>query len=365
MSLSYGKAVVLLVMVIGMGGCAGKQDSLSALIKALEHTNPEVRVQAADQLGAMGLSARQALPALVAALKDSHGAVYRAAASAVSKMGDEALDELIRSMEDKNAWFRCRIAETLGLFGPAAGQAVPILMKALRDHDLCIQKKAGESLGKIGEESVGPLLEALKSTNPVIRKGAAKALEFMSSDVQQRAVRSLVPAFKGQDEYARGEAAMRLGEMGRIAVPVLLECLKDKDVDIRFKSLNALGVIGYVDSAVIDGISALFKDKQNFVRLKASTVLGDICGDNQSALPRLLSNMMSDDRDFLIGTIRALGNMGPAGEEAVPLLIQILKYENKKVREESVEALMKIGTLEAIEAAEQYTRQSIPQRQRR
>ena len=51
-----------------------------------------------------------------------------------------------------------------------------------------------------------------------------------------------------------------------------------------------------------------------------------------------------------------MGNMGPAARDAVGVLIGLLKDPDAGVREEAVESLMNIGTLEATDAVERHNR---------
>jgi HEAT repeat protein len=50
--------------------------------------------------------------------------------------------------------------------------------------------------------------------------------------------------------------------------------------------------------------------------------------------------------------------MGPAAVDAVETMIGLLKDSDAGVREEAVESLMDIGTLEAMDAVERHNRSS-------
>jgi len=65
-----------------------------------------------------------------------------------------ALTEALRDDPDRDV--RWRAAYSLGLIGPAAAKAIPVLTEALRDADEAIRRAAAEALGKIGPAANTP-----------------------------------------------------------------------------------------------------------------------------------------------------------------------------------------------------------------
>ncbi|MBI4395563.1 MAG: HEAT repeat domain-containing protein, partial [Elusimicrobia bacterium] len=295
-------------------GCASGRSRVPSLIKALKHKDPQVRVDAAKALGELGPSAEPAIPALLETLKDNKSAVFLAAAKALVQVGTKSVEALALTMREENAWFRCRAAEVLGMFGPLGGKAVPTLIKALEDHDLCVHDNAAESLGKIGKDAVPALLDALKITRPDVRKGAAKAIAGMDEPLRKAALASLLEVFKSEDEYARGEATMALVEIGEPAVSAVLACLKEENPRLRERAIALLGEIVPKSRESVLPLLAAFKDPARIVRLKAAVVLGRMGDWNPEILPVLLPYLRSGDLAVRRGVIEAIGNMGPAGE---------------------------------------------------
>jgi HEAT repeat protein len=111
---------------------------------------------------------------------------------------------------------------------------------------------------------------------------------------------------------------------------------------------------------MVDGLSARLLDKDRIVRLKASLALGEIGERDDRMLPALLTRLSAArDPQLRRGITRAVGDMGPAAREAVGRLILLLSDEDRRVREEASESLMKIGTIEAMSAAEQHNRKNL------
>ena len=69
------------------------------------------------------------------------------------RMGERSVPALIKAVdENKNPNVRFRAARILGLFGPVSKDAVPILIKNLKDDDVELRCNIVEALGLIGPE---------------------------------------------------------------------------------------------------------------------------------------------------------------------------------------------------------------------
>src|SRR5215471_2013797 len=129
-----------------------------SLIPLLKDRDHRLRSGAAYALGRIGPPARDAVPALKAALQNA--------------LKDEANDEPARM-------FRYHIARALGKLGPEARSAVTPLAELLKDRDAYVRSAAGEALGLIGpgaRAAVPALTRALEDGEAAVRLEAAQAL---------------------------------------------------------------------------------------------------------------------------------------------------------------------------------------------
>ena len=95
------------------------------------------------------------------------------------KAAFDALPGLLRALKQGDARTRARAADDLGHLGSKAARAVPALMAALGDRSASVRASASLSLGNIGtaHESVVPLLtKALRDLSEDVRYAAALAL---------------------------------------------------------------------------------------------------------------------------------------------------------------------------------------------
>lgn len=357
------RALVAVIFLAAVG-CARRP--AESLVKQLRSANPETRIKGAEGVLTKKPPAAEVLPALTDAFRDPRAAVYSAAARATLSLGDPGVDALARLLSDKDAWVRCRAAENLGLARPVAARAVPLLLRALEDHDFCVTGKSVDALGVIGAPAVPGLLELLKDNNPAVRRNAGDALGRMPLDLQSRAVDILLPDFKNKDEFTRGEAALRLTGMGRVAVPVFLAGLRDGDTDLKLRSLDGLEEIGDTRPETVNALLESLADPIRTVRLRTSAVIGRLGQKDEKIAERLLPLLQSKDAKVLHVVISALGDMGAAGAVALTDLIRLMDtHGESSIRSEAAEALFKMGLTESITAAErrnmdEYRRNNAP-----
>ncbi len=190
----------------------------------------------------------------------------------------------------------------------------------------------------------------------------------------------------------RRQAALTLGRIGRpavSAVPLLLKLLNEegsRDPQTRLWALKGLAYFGILAEAATPEVAKLAADREqsHLIRLAAMetlsligkqrreavstliAVLNESPGTTHeeletrlvavdalwylgpgaaSALPDLLRLARSDWSPLRLGTAQALGEIGPAAEIAVPVLVDMVLFDPAgEVREAAVDALAKLGT---------------------
>ena len=203
-------------------------DPLPALVRALRSLTPMDRVRAAKDLGRLGWLAREALPALVAALHDDDTKVREAAAQAIGLMGPESLPALVGMLSHDDKYVRRHAVWAMGKLGPLARAALGDLCSALKDADPRTASGAAQALGSLGTDgadAVPSLAEAMRGTNIVLCRLASKAL----SQIGPPALATLIAHLQHADPFVRGESALAIGWMGaaaRTAVPFLARVVR-------------------------------------------------------------------------------------------------------------------------------------------
>ncbi len=202
-------------------------DQIAELIRGLNQPTASARVRCAKELGKQGMAAKNAFPYLLAAVQDSEQIVREAAVQALGTFGSASVPSLIELLSHPDKYVRRNAVWSLNKLGHHALPALATLCVALKDVDQRTASGAAQVLGNFGEAAVSAvpaLVEAMRGTNVVLCRLAAKAL----SQIGRGALPSLILHLKHHDPFVRGEAAMALGWMGpeaEDAVPGLIELL--------------------------------------------------------------------------------------------------------------------------------------------
>jgi HEAT repeat protein len=175
--IAMGTAIV--AALTGLPSAALSQDASAEFKRAgndLGSKDPATRAKAAATLGQMGKDAAPAVPALIRHLSDEaevfsgvgfgklvlgkNTTVSDVVANALGQIGDSRavspLYDLMLNQSKRGNWLaRKSAAEALGQIGDA--KAVPSLLRAM--SDTIINDAAVESLVKIGEPAVKPLVD--------------------------------------------------------------------------------------------------------------------------------------------------------------------------------------------------------------
>jgi HEAT repeat protein len=83
-------------------------------------------------------------------------------------------------LDNKDPIYRTQAATSLGQIGPGAKEAVPALIKALKDKYYTVRQFAAQALGEIGPEAeaaIPQLTAALKDPAEEVSDAAEDALE--------------------------------------------------------------------------------------------------------------------------------------------------------------------------------------------
>ncbi len=134
-------------------------------------------------------------------------------------------------------------------------------------------------------EAVPALIKLLKDPDSSVRKGAVNALASIVPAAKE-VVPALTEALKDPNEEVRSDAVNALGKIGRSAmksVSSLIKTLKDSNDEVRRNSAGALGEIGSQTQNAITALTvAACKDPNKDVRTSASYALVQILGQDKA-----------------------------------------------------------------------------------
>src|SRR6266568_1958210 len=89
------------------------------------------------------------IPSLLDALKDTDSEVRQHTAMALASLGHEAIGPLTKALEDPVKEKRAGAAYALGQMGYNAHEAIPALLKALKDDEALVRRSASQAISRV------------------------------------------------------------------------------------------------------------------------------------------------------------------------------------------------------------------------
>lgn len=269
-----------------------------------------------------------------------------------------AVDALICALRnDSNDGVRNNAIVSLGMLGPTAKKAIPLLIGILEDKatyspfaDIVRATDpnhlAARALAAIGPDAVIPLVEVAEDKNLdiSIRRLAMTAVslaEAKSRDVEVR----IIPLLTDEEEDIRLDTLFALAQLAPKSTAVkraVLGALADSSEYVRVVAAATLYEIDPKNVITVPLLVEHAEKGNERIQWRAITELGMLGSKAQAAVPVLVKFLKSDDPDLRIAAIRALGRIGPDAKDAVPALRESLKDPNQSARINAFDSLNNI-----------------------
>jgi HEAT repeat protein len=244
------------------------------------------------------------------------------------------------------------------------------LVLQLRSEDPSVRLRAAKQLAKLGKElpkeAIGPLVEVLNGTDHRLHGYAIQALTHTEERHSYKAIIGLVAALESQRTNATSwYAQLAITEIGKPAVKPIIEVLKSgKRRSIHGVLYDILGSIGAESQEAIPVLEDGLKADALGYRLRAASAIVKIDAGNKSVKDVLTSalkncewrlfaaeslarsrvfktkdalsvllEILADEKETTINAYNratvAVGNFGPLGRDALPLLAKHLEKWKK------------------------------------
>ncbi|WP_157162611.1 HEAT repeat domain-containing protein [Cylindrospermum stagnale] len=305
-------------------------------------------------------------PAVIDALQDISPEVRAAAATALFKVGKNAIVHLETALDDPDEQVRCQVLETL--YKLAADVPVSIFIQACSDSssdvrffalcgiarkgnlDACptvlhlindprLKELAIDTLGKLGcKQAINRLLEeAEQAINDNELVAVLKTLGKIGGDEISPILRSALSKTAPMVRAASVTAYLAVNPPE--AVPVLLNVLKnDSSKMVRAAAVEVLGKIGG-EQVCTRLIEVLREDRDAEVRQTAAGAITN-CGDSQN-VEALLSGLTDSDSGVRLQIVASLGKIKL--NQAIPALLELEHQEtNHEILAQIADSLVRL-----------------------
>lgn len=222
-----------------------------------------------------------------------------------------------------------------------------LLLGMVRDEAHPLRETAAIALGRVGDLTLVPVMDALQDEDAFVRRSAACALGMM---YDERAVLPLTDAL----QEAEDEVVLQASESLRWlavhhrhvleAVPILCQLLTHSNWQIRAAAARALSQ-SPDEQSLIPLVTSL-SDPHPTVRKSVVFALRYL-GDERAIAP-VQAQLNDEDLGVRLEAIRCLGEIGVS--ESVEPLTELLTNPEMKVRLGAVIALHQIGMASAVTA---------------
>lgn len=338
---------ITLHSIIGAIKALGKikdDRAFASIIYFVEQRNYYLKQAGAEAIGDLG--DERAIKSLQLLMEDTEfGYNAEFAGEALSKIGSAAVEPLIAFLKHDNYQVRQSAIMALGNIGDS--RAIKPLMELLKTQDKYASEKTMVALSKLGPPVIEPLFTWLDAEERKLRDIAASILINMG-DIP---VKGLLTHAQNNEGRVKGEILKVLGSIpDPQVINLLISNLIASDQFVRDAAKIALKKI-----ASIEPLVASLKDKNWELRKEVARILG-LIGNSDAINP--LKACLNDENESVraqaVGALFRLGeqvDLDPIihSSERVDLLTEFLLYENRIIRNKTMNELLKINDPNIIE----------------
>jgi HEAT repeat protein len=241
---------------------------------------------------------------------------------------------------------RTAAAQAIEGIGTGSREAIPTLINTLGDRDWRVRYRSIGTLVKIGEPAVPALMQVINHNDSTVRQGVVEAFgEMQVTDPE--IIASVASLLKDKEEMVRGKAADALRNIGKDAIPILVESYEKSNSEMKILIMSAIGGIGADAQTAIPKITEILKGGKPNERSEAARALGKIGIAKEMAISALVGALADSKSIVRRESALSLGKLGPAASDAVPALVEALGDKKPDVRWRASEAFGRIGVVDS------------------
>ncbi|HVO33007.1 MAG TPA: HEAT repeat domain-containing protein [Elusimicrobiota bacterium] len=343
--------------ILGKFGPKAKPAAASLVLMLRD---PEFQVHAAAEATLLQIG-EPAIPYVAARLRKEDEGGRKILLRLLGKMGPAAVPALVDHLQqDPSPYIRSDAADALAEQGSLPRDAVEALIGALKDLDDGVRVSVTTALGQAGDSAqaaLGPLLTVSDTDkDPLVRQRAHDAMERIGVPTPA-AIPGLALAMR-EGDTAQREAIFSLLAGSHVSMTdaqaLLVAGLRDSASSVRVKALEASAQIAGTGHDAFPIFRAALSDNDPAVRQAAIGALGQCSSAAPEAASILEAALKDSSAVARKQTVAALKQLGPA---ATPSLLLATRDENPVVADDAEAAIVSFGAgaVAALDKAAQGT----------
>jgi HEAT repeat protein len=200
---------------------------------------------------------------------------------------------------------------------PLTGEKGEFSSLRITEEDLEAMLRFGQ-----GIESILPKL--INGLTPLSSRGICARLLMLMGPLATPALPQLILLLRDKAAAGTGTIQQIVATIGSKALPLLLEMLREKDVQVRNRAIETLGMMGFRAKRAVPNLIDKLKNGSPSERIVAANALGGIGPAAASAVPALKAALKDRDLALIWSAVFCLKGMRARAEPAILDLLQLL-----------------------------------------
>ncbi len=260
----------------------------------------------------------------------------------------KVVTRLIPALEKEDPFVQKWAAISLALVGPAAQEAIPVLLQSVSAKEKDVAQASRVALSEIGApdaQQLPSLLRTLQDPRESVHCEAALSIGKMGPAAQEAAPLLLASVKRPEQTPACMEEALALLASGVPSIyPSTVELLSSGHLEIRRKAARVLALAGAKTPEVITPLFDFLSHEQDGeVRASLVKALRLPYLPESNALAVLIDGLHGEDTGLRLQAARGIRQSAPRGPKSlIPILI-MLKDSEPTIRRLGLETLRRSG----------------------
>ncbi len=322
---------------------SGNSTLSESVIALLQHSSLSLRRAAINLLGWLG--DRRSINYLLDRHEDPE--LQEDVLNALVALGSIDIQPLLDIWAEVDVRSKACLSYVFGALGSIKATSLLISVSSGQDKEL--RQMSIQSLGKVGDETVLPLLaKAFSDVSSDVREAALQALLRLAVQYPDEVISLLGPLLENENEQIRMYSVTVLGRLeGKNTEEYLVFAIKDESPEVRSAAIRA--VEGKGGGAHLSVLMLALTDEDTEVRALAARALG-MTGRKEAVKPLELA-LQDEDMWVRSAAVRSIGNLN--GLEFEHLIVNALHDPVGLVSISALETLESLGVVNLMQYAEE------------